>query len=141
MIPFNFSAAARVVRFAEYQFDAVYFRFRFEFFRDELLSIIEIDLSGDSSFSECPLQGIDRGRSIFMEVDFAFHAVAGTIVSESGDIDLSDPSDTELEGISLPHAVNMVTLEPFAGRLRFGFDSDEKSMFLKDAMNRSPGTG
>jgi hypothetical protein len=25
--------------------------------------------------------------------------------------------------------------------LRFGFDSDEKSMFLEDAMNRSPGTG
>jgi hypothetical protein len=35
----------------------------------------------------------------------------------------------------------MVTLEPFAGRLRFGFDSDEKSLFLEDAMNRSPGTG
>lgn len=76
-----------------------------------------------------------------MEVDFAFHAIAGTIVGESHDIVLSNASDPELKGIALPHAVNMVTLEPFAGRLWFGFDSDEQSMVLEGAMNHSPGTG
>ncbi len=76
-----------------------------------------------------------------MEVDFAFHAVAGTIVGEPGDIDLPDPSDPELEGISLPHAVNMFSLKPFSCGLRFWFDSDEKSMSPEDAMYCSPGTG
>ena len=76
-----------------------------------------------------------------MEVDFAFHAVAGSSVGQSGDIDLADTPDSELKGIALPHAVNMLTLEPFAGRLWFGFDSDEQSMLLEDTMNGSPGTG
>ena len=76
-----------------------------------------------------------------MEVDFTFHAIAGTIVSESGDIDLSNATDSELKSISLPHTVNMLTLEPFAGLLWFCFDSNEKSVFLEDTMNRSPGTG
>lgn len=76
-----------------------------------------------------------------MEVDFAFHTVAGTIVGESSDIDLADTPDLELKGIALPHAVNMLTLEPFAGWLWFCFDSDEKSVFLEDTMNGSPGTG
>lgn len=76
-----------------------------------------------------------------MEVDFTFHAVTGTIVGESGDIDLPDPSDPELEGISLPHAVNMFTLKSFTGRLRFGFDPNEEAVFLEDSMNGSPGTG
>jgi hypothetical protein len=35
----------------------------------------------------------------------------------------------------------MTTLESFAGRLRFWFDPDEKPIFLKDTMDRSPGTG
>jgi hypothetical protein len=76
-----------------------------------------------------------------MEIDFAFHAVAGTIVSESGDIYLPDTTDPELERISLPHAVNMFTLKSFARRLRFGFDPNEESVLLEDSMYRSPGTG
>jgi len=95
----------------------------------------------DSSCTECPLESVDRRGCIFVEVHFAFHTVTGTIIGESGDIDLANTSDSELEGIALPHAVNMLTLEPFAGRLWFCFDSDEKSVFLENTMNRSPGTG
>jgi hypothetical protein len=65
-----------------------------------------------------------------VEVDFAFHTVSGTIVGESSDIDLADTPDSELKGITLPHAVNMLTLEPFSGGLWFCFDSDEQSMLF-----------
>jgi hypothetical protein len=75
-----------------------------------------------------------------VEIDFTFHAVAGTIVGEPGDIDFSDTTDSELERIALPHAVNMFTLKSFTRRLRFGFDLDEKSVFPENAMNCSPGT-
>ena len=75
-----------------------------------------------------------------MAVDFAFYAITGTIVSESGHIDLSDTTDPKLKGISQPHAVNMLKLKPFTRRLRFGFDSNEESVFLEDSMYRSPGT-
>jgi hypothetical protein len=54
----------------------------------------------------------------------------GTIVGESSDIDLADTPDSELKGITLPHAVNMLTLEPFSGGLWFCFDSDEQSMLF-----------
>jgi len=95
----------------------------------------------DSSCTECPLESVDRRGCIFVKVHCAFHPVTGTIVGESGDIDLANTPDSELKGIALPHAVNMLTLEPFAGRLWFSFDSDENSVFLEDTMNRSPGTG
>ena len=75
-----------------------------------------------------------------MEIDFACHAIAGTIVSEPGDIDFSDTPDSELERISLPHAVNMFTLKSFARRLWFGFDTNKESVFLDDSMYGSPGT-
>jgi hypothetical protein len=106
-----------------------------------LLPIIEVYFTRDSSGTECPLESVDRRGCIFVEVDFTFHAIAGTIIGESGDIDLADTPDSELKGIALPHAVNMLTLEPFAGWLWFGFDSDEQSMLLEDTMNSSPGTG
>ena len=76
-----------------------------------------------------------------MKIDFAFHAVAGTIIGESGDIDFSDTPDPELERIPLPHAVNMFTLKSFTRGLRFGFDPNEKPVFFEDSMYRSPGTG
>src|SRR5690606_35108129 len=69
------------------------------------------------------------------------HAIAGTIVSEPGHVDLTDTPDSKLEGIPLPLAVNMVSLELFDGWLRFWFDPDKKTMFLEDAMDCSPGTG
>ena len=75
-----------------------------------------------------------------MERDFTCHAVAGTIVGEPGDIDLSDSPDSELERIPLPHAVNMFTLKSFTRWLRFGFDPNKEPVFLEDSMYRSPGT-
>lgn len=76
-----------------------------------------------------------------MKVHLASHTIAGTIVGEPGHVDLTDSPDPELEGITLPHAVNMISLEPFAGGLRFGFNPDEKTVFPEDPMNRPPGTG
>jgi hypothetical protein len=35
----------------------------------------------------------------------------------------------------------MISLEPFAGWLWFGFDPDEKPVFPENTMDRSPGTG
>ena len=75
-----------------------------------------------------------------MEVDFAFHAVAGTIIGEPGEIDFSDTSNPKLERITLSHDVNRFTLKSFTHRLRFGFDPNEESVFLEDAMYRSSGT-
>jgi len=141
VISFYLAAAARMIRFAEDEFDTVLFCFSFKQLRDELFPIIEIDFPRDPAFSECPLESIDCGSCIFVEIDFAFHAVAGTIVSESGDIDLPDTTDPELERIPLPHAVNMFTLKSFARRLRFGFDPNQESVFLEDSMYGSPGTG
>jgi hypothetical protein len=75
-----------------------------------------------------------------VQVHLASHTIAGTIIGESGDINLSDAPDPELEGIPLPHAVNMFPLKPFAGGLWFWFDPDEKPVFLEDPMDCSPGT-
>lgn len=141
MISFNLAAAARVIRFSKDEFDAVFFGFSFEQLRDELFPIIEINLSWDPTFSESPLESIDGRNSIFVKIDFAFHAVSGTIIGEPSDIDFANTMDSELEGISLPHAVNMFTLKPFSCGLWFCFDSNEKSVFLEDTMYRSPGTG
>ena len=76
-----------------------------------------------------------------MEIDFAFHAVAGAIIGESGDIDLSDTTNSKLERIPLPHAVDMSPLKPFTRRLGFGLDPNQESVFLERAMHCSPGTG
>jgi len=76
-----------------------------------------------------------------VQVHLASHTVAGTIVGESGHVDLPDTTDSELERIPLPHAVNVTTLEPFPGRLGFGFDPNEKPVFLEITMDCSPGTG
>ena len=105
-----------------------------------MLPIIKVHSTRDSSCTECPVESVDRRGCIFVEVHCAFHPVTGTIVGESGDMDLATTPDSGLEGIALPHAVNMLTLGPFAGRLWFCFPSDEKSVFLEDTMNRSPGT-
>jgi hypothetical protein len=35
----------------------------------------------------------------------------------------------------------MLSLESFAGRLWFSLNANEKSMFFKNTMDRSPGTG
>lgn len=75
-----------------------------------------------------------------MQVNLAFHAIPGTVIGESGNVDFSDTSDPELEGIALPHAVNMFTLKPFPSWLGFCLDADEKSVFPENAMNCSPGT-
>ena len=75
-----------------------------------------------------------------MQVDLALHAISRTIIGEPGDVDLADTTNSELEGITLPHAVDMTTLKPFAGRLWFRFDSNEKPVFLENPVNRSPGT-
>jgi hypothetical protein len=65
-----------------------------------------------------------------VEVHLALHPISSTIIGKTGDIGLADSPDTKLECITLPHAVNVTTLEPFAGRLRFYLDSDEKTVFL-----------
>jgi hypothetical protein len=74
-----------------------------------------------------------------VQVDFTFHAIAVTIISKSGDVAFTNATDSELEGIALPHAVNVMPLKPFTGRLRFCLDSNEKTMFLENTMDRSPG--
>ncbi len=73
-----------------------------------------------------------------MKIDLAFHPIPGAVVSKTGDIDLTDSPDTKLEGITLPHAINMIPLESFASWLGFSFYTNEKSMFLEDTMDRSP---
>ena len=60
MISFDLTAAARVIRFSEDEFDAVPFSFSFEQLRHELFPIIEINLSWDPTFSECPSESIGR---------------------------------------------------------------------------------
>lgn len=59
VISFDLAAAARVIRSAEDEFDTVLLSLRFEQLRDELFPVIEIDLSWDPAFSECPLESID----------------------------------------------------------------------------------
>ena len=90
MVSFDLTAAARVIGPAEDQFDAVFMSFCFEQFLDELFPIIDIDLSGYPTGTKCPLQGIDSLSSIFVQVHLASHTIAGTIIGESGDINLSD---------------------------------------------------
>jgi hypothetical protein len=72
-----------------------------------------------------------------VQVDLASHAIAGTIISEPGHVDLADAPDLELECVSLPHAFNMVPLEPFASRLWLYLNANEKSMFFENAMTPS----
>ena len=76
-----------------------------------------------------------------MKVYLALHPIPGAVISKTGDIDLTDSPYTKLKSISLPHAVNVTTLESLAGRLGFCFNTNEKSMFFEDAMNCSPRTG
>ena len=75
-----------------------------------------------------------------MKIDLAFHPIPGAVVSKTGDIDLANSTDTKLECIALPHAVDMISLESFAVWLGFCFYTNEKSMFLEDTMDRSPRT-
>lgn len=75
-----------------------------------------------------------------MKINLAFHPIPGAVISKTGDIDLANTPYAELERVALPHAVNMMTLESFAGWLRFSFYTNEKSMFFEDTMDRSPGT-
>jgi hypothetical protein len=76
-----------------------------------------------------------------VKIDLAFHPIPGAIVGKPGDIYLADSPDTKLEGIALPHAVNVTTLKSFAGFLGFGFYTNEKSVPFEDPVNGSPGTG
>ena len=76
-----------------------------------------------------------------MQVDLALHAISGTIIGEPGNVNLADTTNPELEGISLPHAVDMSPLKPFTRRLWFGLDPIEEAVFLECAMYCSPGTG
>ena len=66
--------------------------------------------------------------------------VSGTIIGEPGNANFTNAMDSELEGISLPHAGRIFTLKPFSCGLGFGFDSNEKPMCLENPMNRTPGT-
>jgi len=141
VVSFNFPTAAWMIGTAEDEFDTVILCFSVECFLDKLLPIIVVNFTRNSSCTECSRESVDRRGCIFVEVDITFHSLTATIIGESGDIDLTNATDSELEGIALPHSVNMLMLKPFAGRLWFSFDSDEKSMFLEDTMNRSPGTG
>ena len=76
-----------------------------------------------------------------MQVDLASHAIARAVIGKAGDIDFANTPDTELECIALPHAVDMLSLESFAGRLWLCLNANKKSMFLEDTMDRPPGTG
>jgi len=58
VIPFDLTAATRVIWPAEDQFNTVFLRFRFERFSDKLFPIIDIDLPGNPSDAECPLYGV-----------------------------------------------------------------------------------
>ena len=60
MISFDLAAVARMIRFAEDEFNAVFFGFSFEQLRDKLFCVIEIDFPRNPTFSECPLESIDR---------------------------------------------------------------------------------
>ena len=55
VIPFDLTAATRVIWPAEDQFNTVFLRFRFERFSDKLFPIIDVDFSWDSSITECSL--------------------------------------------------------------------------------------
>jgi len=79
-------------------------------------------------------------HSIFLKIDFAFSVVSGTIIGEPGDADFTNAMDSELEGITLPHAGPIFKMKPFSCGLWFGFDSNEKPMCPENTMNRSPGT-
>ena len=76
VIPLDLPTATRVVRPVEDQFDAVFLCFSFEDFRDELFSIIEVNLTRDSSGSERPAKSVDRGGRIFVKIDHTLHPIA-----------------------------------------------------------------
>ena len=59
VISFDLPAASRVIRPAEDEFDIVFLCFSFEDFGDELFPIVEINLTRDSSGTECPAENID----------------------------------------------------------------------------------
>ena len=59
VIPFDLTAATRVIWPAEDQFNTVFLSFRFERFSDKLFPIIDVDLPGNPSGAECPLYGVD----------------------------------------------------------------------------------
>ena len=59
VISFNLTATSWVVRPAGDQFYIVFLCFSFEEFGDELFPIIEINLTRDSSGTECPAESID----------------------------------------------------------------------------------
>ena len=59
VIAFDLPATSQVVRPAEDQFDTLVLCFSFKDFEDELFPIIEINLTRDSSCTECPAESID----------------------------------------------------------------------------------
>jgi hypothetical protein len=76
VISFDLPATSRVARPAEDQFDIMFLCFSFEEFGDELFSIIEINLTRDSSGTGCPVESIDCSGGIFVKVYLAFHPIA-----------------------------------------------------------------
>ena len=141
MIAFDFATATLIVWPTEDQFDTLFLCFSFEDFRDKLFSIIEVNFTLDSSGAKRPAKSIDRRCSIFVKIDLTFHSIPRAVIGEPGDVDLSNPPNTKLKSIALPHTINVTTLESFACWLRFCFNTNEKSMSFENPVKGSLGTG
>jgi hypothetical protein len=69
------------------------------------------------------------------------HAISRKNISKAGDIDFTNPPNTDLECNARPHAVDITLLESITRWLRRRLIANEKSLFLENTIYRSPGTG
>ena len=76
VIAFYLASALWIVWFAIDEFNLVFPGFLFEFFGDELFTIVQIDLSGGSAFSQSPLKRIDCLFFSLVKICFGDYAVA-----------------------------------------------------------------
>jgi len=137
VISLNLASAARVVRPAEDELDAVLLCFLLEQLRDELLTIVQVDLLRHPAVPQGPAEAVDCLHRTFVQVRFGAYPVARAVIGEARDIDFSDATDAKLEGVSLPHAVHMMPLEPFAG-LWLRLDFDEQAMAPEGVVHGLP---
>src|SRR5690349_7800098 len=117
-VPLDLSPASRVVRLAVVDGpDVILGQLGLELLRDELFAVIEIHLSRNPSLLEGAPQCIYRLLCTLVPIRSRFHPEARAIIGEAGDVDLPLARYAELEGVSLPHRVDVVSLEPLRWRL------------------------
>ena len=137
MVAFYLSSTSWMVRLSKNKLDSIIAGFLFEALGHKLLAIVKIYLLRNSAFSQCPVQAINSTLGIFIQICFWPYSVPWTIICKTCYIDLAKPSNAELEGIALPHRINMMPCKSLAW-LWLCLDSYQQSFALYDIMYGFP---